>query len=121
MAAPGAERKLRSDRVCPQADNATSPRGLCFSRRSLSSGPGVLPALSLIPTDEDRFRDRILARVFPTSIEQSEIPFGDDLLGGRMRGFDRAFLRSLATGASAGKVVLGEVLSGDRSIRPSPG
>src|SRR5258708_16318078 len=31
MAAPGAERKLRSDRVCPQADNATSPRGLCFS------------------------------------------------------------------------------------------
>src|SRR6266403_1014731 len=47
--------------------------------------------------------------VFPTSIEQSEIPFGDDLLGGRMRGFDRAFLRSLATGASADKVVLGEV------------
>jgi adenylate cyclase len=32
--------------------------------------------------------------VFPTSIEQSEIPFGDDLLGARMRGFDRAFLRS---------------------------
>ncbi len=59
--------------------------------------------------------------VFPTSIEQSEIPFGDDFLGGRMRGFDRAFLRSLATGASAGKVVLGEILSGDRSIRPSPG
>src|SRR6476660_7658009 len=59
--------------------------------------------------------------IFPTSIEQSEIPFGDDLLGGRMRGFDRAFLRSLATGASAGKVVLGEVLSGDRSIRPSAG
>ena len=27
--------------------------------------------------------------VFPTSIELSEIPFGDDLLGGRMRGFDR--------------------------------
>ena len=59
--------------------------------------------------------------VFPTSIEQSEIPFGDDLLGSRMRGFDRAFLRSLATGASAGKVVLGEVLSGGRSILPSPG
>jgi adenylate cyclase len=59
--------------------------------------------------------------VFPTSIEQSEIPFGDDLLGGRMRGFDRPFLRSLATGASAGKVVLGEVLRGERSIRPSPG
>src|SRR4030081_2181201 len=56
--------------------------------------------------------------VFPTSIEQSEIPFGDDLVGARMRGFDRAFLRSLAAGASAGKVVLGETLRGDR---PSPG
>jgi class 3 adenylate cyclase/CHASE2 domain-containing sensor protein len=51
--------------------------------------------------------------VFPTSIEQSEIPFGDDLLGARMRGFDRAFLRSLAKGAAAGKVVLGEQLDGD--------
>jgi adenylate cyclase len=56
--------------------------------------------------------------VFPTSIEQSEIPFGDDLLGSRMRGFDRAFLRSLATGASAGKVVLGEG-SERRSIDPA--
>src|SRR3979411_3030007 len=56
--------------------------------------------------------------VFPTSIEQSELPFGDDLLGARMRGFDRAFLRSLAKGASAGKVVLGETLSGEG---PSPG
>src|SRR5216684_7451154 len=51
--------------------------------------------------------------VFPTSIEQSELPFGDDLLGARMHGFDRAFLRSLATGSVAGKVVLGEVLGGD--------
>jgi len=56
--------------------------------------------------------------VFPASIEQSELPFGDDLLGARVRGFDRAFLRSLAMGSSAGKVVLGEVLGGDR---PSPG
>jgi adenylate cyclase len=56
--------------------------------------------------------------VFPTSIEQSELPFGDDLLGARMRGFDRAFLRSLAAGSAAGKVVLGETLRGDR---PSPG
>lgn len=59
--------------------------------------------------------------VFPTSIEQSEMPFGDDLLGARIRGFDRPFLRSLATGANVGKVVLGEVLRGERSIRPSPG
>jgi adenylate cyclase len=56
--------------------------------------------------------------VFPTSIEQSELPFGDDLLGARMRGFDRPFLLALARGASAGKVVLGETLRGDR---PSPG
>jgi len=56
--------------------------------------------------------------VFPASIEQSELPFGDDLLGARVRGFDRAFLRSLSMGSSAGKVVLGEVLGGDR---PSPG
>jgi adenylate cyclase len=51
--------------------------------------------------------------IFPRSIEQSELPFGDDLLGARMHGFDRAFLRSLATGSAAGKVVLGEVLGGD--------
>src|SRR5258706_6217673 len=52
--------------------------------------------------------------ILPTSIELSEIPFGNDLLGERMRGFDRDFLRSLAKGASAGKVVLGETLRGDR-------
>jgi len=45
--------------------------------------------------------------VFPTSIEQSEIPFGDGTLGGRLRGFDREFLRALALGARDGKVVLG--------------
>jgi adenylate cyclase len=56
--------------------------------------------------------------VFPRSIEQSELPFGDDLLGARMRGFDRAFLRSLAKGSLAGKVVLGEILGGEG---PSPG
>src|ERR1700759_1551205 len=56
--------------------------------------------------------------VFPTSIDQSEIPFGGALLGGRMRGFDRDFLRALAKGAAAGKVVLGEQLGGDGA---SPG
>ncbi len=59
--------------------------------------------------------------VLPTSIEQSEIPFGDDLLGVRMRGFDRPFLRSLAAASSAGKVVLGEALRGGGSDQPSPG
>ncbi len=56
--------------------------------------------------------------VFPTSIELSEIPFGDDVVGTRMRGFDRDFLLSLRKGAAAGKVVLGETLRGDR---PSSG
>jgi adenylate cyclase len=59
--------------------------------------------------------------VFPTSIEQSEIPFGDEMLGARMRGFDRDFLRALAMTSSAGKTVLGEVQSRDQPIRPSPG
>src|SRR5690242_16699835 len=48
--------------------------------------------------------------VFASSIEQSELPFGDDAVGAKMRGFDRPFLRSLAAGAAAGKVVLGEAL-----------
>jgi adenylate cyclase len=59
--------------------------------------------------------------VFPYSIEQSEIPFGDGAFGEKVRGFDRDFLRALAVGSSAGKVVLGEVLRGDQPIRPSDG
>jgi adenylate cyclase len=59
--------------------------------------------------------------VFPTSIEQSEIPFGDSTLGGRLRGFDRDFLRALALGARDGKVVLGEAQHRDFPIMPSPG
>jgi hypothetical protein len=38
-----------------------------------------------------------------------------------MRGFDRDFLRTLATAARAGKLVLGEVQHGDDVILPSPG
>jgi adenylate cyclase len=59
--------------------------------------------------------------VFPTSIEQSEIPFGDGTLGARLRGFDRDFLRALALGAHAGKVVLGEAQHRDFPIMPAPG
>jgi adenylate cyclase len=59
--------------------------------------------------------------VFPTSIEQSEIPFGDGTLGGRLRGFDRDFLRALALGAHTGKVVLGEAQHRDFPIMPAPG
>jgi adenylate cyclase len=59
--------------------------------------------------------------VIPTSIEQSEIPFGEGMLGERVRGFDRDFLRALAGAAAPGKIVLGEQLRGNDPIRPSPG
>ena len=59
--------------------------------------------------------------VFSTSIEQSEIPFGDEVIGTKLRGFDRPFMRALASGASTGKVVLGEVLRGDGTLAPAPG
>jgi serine phosphatase RsbU (regulator of sigma subunit) len=59
--------------------------------------------------------------IFPTSIEQSTVPFGDETLGGRLRGFDRDYLRALALGARAGKVVLGQVQHKDDPVLPSPG
>jgi adenylate cyclase len=59
--------------------------------------------------------------VFPTSIEQSEIPFDDGTLGARLRGFDCDFLHALALGARAGKIVLGEAQHRDFPIRPAPG
>src|SRR5262249_31596441 len=59
--------------------------------------------------------------VFPTSIEQSEIPLGDNTLGERLRGFDREFLRAQAKAARAGKLVLGEILMHDDAIVPAPG
>ena len=59
--------------------------------------------------------------IFPTTIEDSEISFGDETIGERMRGFDRDFLRALASGASAGKIVLGEIRTGDNWILPAAG
>jgi adenylate cyclase len=59
--------------------------------------------------------------VLPTSIEQSAVPFGDTTLGERVRGFDRDYLRALALGARAGKIVLGQVQHQDRPLLPSPG
>ncbi len=46
--------------------------------------------------------------VFASSIEDSQIRFGDDTVGDRLRGFDRDYLRALAAGGRAGKIVLGE-------------
>ncbi|MGC2779604.1 MAG: adenylate/guanylate cyclase domain-containing protein [Bradyrhizobium sp.] len=58
--------------------------------------------------------------VFQTSIEQSEIPLGDSTLGEKTHGFDRDFLRALASAAAGGKVVLGEIFS-EQPILPAPG
>jgi adenylate cyclase len=59
--------------------------------------------------------------VFPTSIEESDIPFGNQTLGTHMRGFDRDFLRALAVAARASKVVLGEVQHSVDPISPASG
>jgi serine phosphatase RsbU (regulator of sigma subunit) len=59
--------------------------------------------------------------IFPTSIEQSAVPFGDETLGARLRGFDRDYLRALALAARAGKLVLGQVQHKDNPVLPSPG
>lgn len=59
--------------------------------------------------------------IFPSSIELSEIPFGEERVGSRMRGFDRDYLRALAAGASAGRLVLGEIQQSDSSVVPSQG
>jgi CHASE2 domain/ABC transporter substrate binding protein len=56
--------------------------------------------------------------VFPNSIEQSEIPFGKDTLGARMRGFDRDFLIGLRAAARAGKLVLGQIQLREEAILP---
>lgn len=59
--------------------------------------------------------------VFPTSIEQSAVAFGNETLGARVHGFDRDYLRALALGARAGKVVLGQTQHQDQPLLPSPG
>lgn len=56
--------------------------------------------------------------IFPSSIEQSEIPFGDAPLGARMKGFDRDYLIALRQLADGGKLVLGEILSNNHADTP---
>jgi class 3 adenylate cyclase len=59
--------------------------------------------------------------VFASSIEESEIPFGEETLGAKARGFDRDFLRALAISARDGKIVLGEAQFGEEQILPTRG
>lgn len=56
--------------------------------------------------------------IFPSSIEQSEIPFGDTSFGSRVKGFDRDYLIALRKLSDSGKLVLGEILSNDHPDRP---
>ncbi|MBC9877027.1 adenylate/guanylate cyclase domain-containing protein [Bradyrhizobium sp. INPA01-394B] len=56
--------------------------------------------------------------IFPSSIEQSEIPFGDASFGSRVKGFDRDYLIALKKLSDTGKLVLGEILSNDHPERP---
>ena len=56
--------------------------------------------------------------IFPSSIEQSEIPFGDAPLGARMKGFDRDYLIALRQMSDAGKLVLGQALNNDHPDVP---
>lgn len=58
--------------------------------------------------------------IFPSSIEQSEIPFSDAPLGSRMKGFDRDYLIALRKLSDGGKLVLGEILSNDHPEGPYP-
>jgi adenylate cyclase len=59
--------------------------------------------------------------VFASSIEDSQIHFGDDTVGDKLRGFDRDYLRALAGGGRAGKIVIGETESRNESILPTVG
>ena len=59
--------------------------------------------------------------VFASSIEDSQIRFGDDTVGDKLRGFDRDYLRALAGGGRAGKIVLGETENRNESILPTVG
>ncbi|WP_342733719.1 adenylate/guanylate cyclase domain-containing protein [Bradyrhizobium sp. B117] len=56
--------------------------------------------------------------IFKSSIEQSEIPFGDTSFGSRIRGFDRDYLIALRQLSDGGKLLLGEILSNDHPDRP---
>ena len=59
--------------------------------------------------------------VFASSLEELQIRFGDGALGAKLRGFDRDYLRALASGGRAGKIVLGETDGRGQSIVPTAG
>lgn len=58
--------------------------------------------------------------IFPSSIEQSQIPFGDASFGSRLKGFDRDYLIALRQMSDAGKLVLGQALSNNHPDVPDP-
>src|SRR5246127_2985970 len=115
----------------PRHDPAAAPVAvIAIDEETYETLPFKGPPTSIWTTEIGRVLTAVLdggARVagfdivFANSIEQSELPFGDDVVGAKLRGFDRPFLRALAAGAAAGKVVLGEALRTDGANRPSDG
>ncbi|OAF15488.1 adenylate cyclase [Bradyrhizobium centrolobii] len=124
-------------------DILTALRGKLLSdRRDPASSPVVVVAIDGETYDTPPFKGsptltwtreigRVLASItdggakvigfdviFPSSIEQSEIPFGDAPLGARMKGFDRDYLIALRQASDSGKLVLGEILSNDHPDVP---
>jgi adenylate cyclase len=122
---------LRWEMFGPRRDPATSPAVVVAIDEETYETPPFRGSPTITWTGEiGRVLSALLeggARVvgfdviFKNSIEQSDIPFGEGRFGDRVRGFDREFLRALAAGSSAGKVVLGEMLRGDQPVRPSDG
>jgi adenylate cyclase len=122
---------LRWQMLGPNRDPASAPVAVIAIDEETYNTPPFKDSPTLTWTTEiARVLDEVLdggARVvgfdvvFSASIEQSQIPFGDDVVGTRLRGFDRPFLLSLRAGASADKVVLGEVLRREGTLGPTPG
>jgi class 3 adenylate cyclase/CHASE2 domain-containing sensor protein len=122
---------LRWQVLGPNRDPASAPVAVIAIDEETYNTPPFKDSPTLTWTTEiARVLDEVLeggARVvgfdvvFSASIEQSQIPFGDDVVGTRLRGFDRPFLLSLRTAATADKVVLGEVLRREGTLAPTAG
>jgi len=122
---------LRWQMLGPNRDPASAPVAVIAIDEETYNTPPFKDSPTLTWTTEiARVLDEVLdggARVvgfdvvFSASIEQSQIPFGDDVVGTRLRGFDRPFLLSLRAAASADKVVLGEVLRREGTLGPTAG
>ena len=79
--------------------DASNRCGMALGRQPRSLG-AVQFLDSVVPVVEGGARVVGFDVVFEKSIEQSEIPFGGGMLGEKVRGFDRDFLRALSAASS---------------------